>query len=146
MPPQSLAADLTILPISTLTDHALTSHIASRFHQGLPYVTISSGTLIALNTFQPFDINQDQVFKDLAARVYNRLCKRGESQVVLFLGESGSGKSEFRHSLTSHLLSKCTILKLVYFGQSNQHSLITPCQLKSDTPISYFRLSPPLKQ
>lgn len=106
MAPQSMAMDLSILPASTLTDHALTSHIASRYHQGLPFVTISTGTLIALNTFSPFDINQDQTFKDLAARIYNRLCKRGESQVIVFLGESGSGKTEFRNSLTSHLLSE----------------------------------------
>uniref|UniRef100_A0A060T355 chitin synthase n=1 Tax=Blastobotrys adeninivorans TaxID=409370 RepID=A0A060T355_BLAAD len=105
MAPQSLAMDLSYLPNSSLTDHALTSHIASRYHQGLPFVSVSTGTLIALNTFAPFDINQDQTFKDLAARVYNRLCKRGESQVVVFLGESGSGKSEFRNSLATHLLT-----------------------------------------
>ncbi|CAN6648337.1 hypothetical protein TRVA0_023S00474 [Trichomonascus vanleenenianus] len=97
--------DLSVLPANSLTDHALTSHIASRYHQGLPFVSISSATLIALNTFQPFDINQDQTFKDLAARVYNRLTKRGESQVVLFIGECGSGKTEFRDSLVSHLLT-----------------------------------------
>lgn len=109
MPPQSLASDLSILPVSTLTDHAITSHLASRYHQGLPFATISSGALIAFNTFQTFDINQDQTFKDLAARIYNRLVKRGESQVILFLGESGSGKTEFRNSLTSHLLSEYKI-------------------------------------
>lgn len=105
MAPQPAAMDLSLLPVNSLTDHALTSHIASRYHQGLPFVSISTGTLIALNTYSPFDINQDQTFKDLAARVYNRLCKRGESQVVLFLGESGSGKTEFRSSLVGHLLS-----------------------------------------
>lgn len=105
MPPQSLASDLSILPQNILSDHGLTSHMASRYHQGLPYATISTGMLIALNTFAPFDVNQDQLFKDMAARIYNRLVKRGESQLVLFLGESGSGKSEFRDNLTDHLLT-----------------------------------------
>lgn len=101
----SVATDISLLPIGSINDHTLTSHIASRFHQGMPYITISTGTLVAVNTFAPFDINQEQNFKDLAARAYNRLCKRGENQVILFLGETGSGKSDFRNCLAGHLLS-----------------------------------------
>lgn len=107
----SLTNDISLLPLGSLTDHTLTSHIASRFHQGMPYVSISTGTLVAINTFSPFDINQEQNFKDMSARAYNRLCKRGENQVIIFLGETGSGKSDFRDCLTSHLLSTyCFIL------------------------------------
>lgn len=112
--PQSMAADLTILPTNGISDHALTSHIASRFHQGLPFVTVSTGMLLMLNTFAPFDINQSEELKMLAVRVHNRLCLRGESQNVLFLGESGSGKSEFRGSVLGHFLGKY-LLQLLSF-------------------------------
>lgn len=105
----SLTNDISLLPLATINDHTLTSHIASRFHQGMPYVVISTGALVAVNTFTPFDINQEQNFKDLAARAYNRLCKRGENQVIIFLGESGSGKTDFRDCLSGHLLSKLII-------------------------------------
>lgn len=103
---QALTSDLTLLPVSSLTDHNITSHVASRFLQGMPHVTISTGTLVALNTNEPLDVNQELVFKDFAARIHNRLCKRGENQAIIFLGETGSGKSEFRDCLVSHLLSK----------------------------------------
>lgn len=105
MQTQSLTGDITLLPISSLTDHNITSHVASRFLQGMPYITISTGTLVALNTNEPVDINQELVFRDLAARIYNRLVKRGENQLAIFLGETGSGKTEFRDFLVSHILS-----------------------------------------
>lgn len=102
---QALTNDLTLLPVSSLTDHSLTSHVASRFLQGMPYVSISTGTLVALNTNEPMDVNQELVFKDFAARTHNRLCKRGENQVIIFLGETGSGKTAFRDCFVAHLLS-----------------------------------------
>lgn len=101
----SLAADLSLLSTQALDDRGITAHIASRFHQGMPFSTISTRTLIAVNTFAPFDLNQDQVFRDFAARVVHRMQARGESQVVVFEGESGSGKSEFARALTGHVLT-----------------------------------------
>ncbi|ODQ66999.1 hypothetical protein NADFUDRAFT_81629 [Nadsonia fulvescens var. elongata DSM 6958] len=119
MPPY-LSPDLSSIPTAGLSDNGITSHLASRFHQDSPFVTISSGTLIALNTFDPnvSDSNDHQytaneppsgglnlAFRDLAARVCNRLAKSGENQSVLLLGESGSGKSEFRKSIVQHFMA-----------------------------------------
>lgn len=110
---QALTSDITLLPVSSLTDHGLTSHVASRFLQGMPYISISTGTVVALNTNEPLDINQELIFKDLAARSYHRFSKRGENQVIIFLGETGSGKSEFRDCLVAHLLSKFSVVLLL---------------------------------
>lgn len=73
-------------------------------------MTVSTGMLIMVNTFAPFDVNQSEQLKMLAVRVHNRLCLRGESQNVLFLGESGSGKSEFRGNVLGHFLGKSLAL------------------------------------
>lgn len=100
----ALAADLSTLPASSINAHGLTTHIASRYHQGMPFSTLSTRALVAVNTFAEIDINQEQVFKDLAARVENRMRMRAESQAVLFLGEAGSGKSEFAAALYRNLL------------------------------------------
>lgn len=99
-----LAADLSTLPSSAINPHGITTHLASRYHQGLPFSTLSTRSLVAINTFVEVDVNQEQVFKDLAARVENRMRVRHESQSVVYLGESGSGKSEFAAVLYRNLL------------------------------------------
>jgi chitin synthase len=152
MQTQSLTGDITLLPISSLTDHNITSHVASRFLQGMPYITISTGTLVALNTNEPVDINQELVFRDLAARIYNRLVKRGENQAAIFLGETGSGKTEFRDFLVSHLLSMNHPLHLpppptdfliqkANYNLLSQPSPTTLCPPRSSMPTPFSRLS-----
>lgn len=99
-------ADLSLLPQAALTERGITAHIASRFHQGMPFCTISSRTLVAVNTFTgSLDVNQVQVYQDLATRVQNRMSSKLENQCVVFLGESGSGKTESAESLLASLLT-----------------------------------------
>lgn len=72
----------------------------------MPFSTISSRTLVAVNTFaDELDVNQEQVFRDMATRVFNRMVTRNESQACVFLGESGSGKSEYAASLMRSVLT-----------------------------------------
>lgn len=99
-------SDLSQLPASALTERGITAHIASRYHQGMPFSTISTKVLVALNTFtNELDINQEQVFKDMATRIYNRMTMRFEGQACVFLGENGSGKSEYAAALSRALLT-----------------------------------------
>lgn len=99
-------ADLSQLPSASLTERGITAHIASRYHQGMPFSTISTRTIVAVNTFtNELDINQEQVFRDLATRIQNRMETGLESQCCVFLGEGGSGKSAYVASLTRSLLT-----------------------------------------
>lgn len=101
-----MIADISQLPPTALTERGITAHIASRFHQGMPYSSVSSRTLVAVNTFaDELDLNQEQVFRDMATRVFNRMVTRNESQACVFLGESGSGKSEYAASLMRSMLT-----------------------------------------
>ncbi|KAK7207017.1 chitin synthase ChsE [Myxozyma melibiosi] len=97
MPP---VADVSQLSAAALSDHSITAHLGARFHAGHPVSFISSNSLIAINTFSSSDPRD---VSDLASRVYDRLLRRSENQLILFLGESGSGKSELRNHLCARL-------------------------------------------
>ncbi|KAK9386585.1 chitin synthase-domain-containing protein [Lipomyces mesembrius] len=95
-------ADVSQLSATALSEHAITAHLGARFHHGLPISSISTNSLISINTFtspEPFEVTA------LAARAYDRLLRRAENQLIVFLGESGSGKSELRNHLCSRLHS-----------------------------------------
>ncbi|KAK9362997.1 chitin synthase-domain-containing protein [Lipomyces starkeyi] len=95
-------ADISQLSATALSEHAITAHLGARFHYGLPISSISTHSLISINTFtspEPFEVAA------LAARAYDRLLRRAENQLIVFLGESGSGKSELRNHLCSRLHS-----------------------------------------
>ncbi|KAF3908262.1 Myosin-X [Arthrobotrys entomopaga] len=97
-------ASLPSLPAHVQSDTHLTAHLASRFHLSLPTASISSHALISLNTFTSATVAGVECEK-LAERMYNRLCHRAENQAVLFLGESGAGKTTLRSHLLASLLS-----------------------------------------
>ncbi|EPS36640.1 hypothetical protein H072_9862 [Dactylellina haptotyla CBS 200.50] len=97
-------ASLPSLPAHVQSDTHLTAHLASRFHLSLPTASISSHALISLNTYTSATVAGVECEK-LAERMYNRLCHRAENQAVLFLGESGAGKTTLRSHLLASLLS-----------------------------------------
>ncbi|KAK6346734.1 hypothetical protein TWF696_006846 [Orbilia brochopaga] len=97
-------ASLPSLPSHVQSDTHLTAHLASRFHLSLPTASISSHALISLNTYTTATVAGVECEK-LAERMYNRLCQRAENQAVLFLGESGAGKTTLRSHLLASLLS-----------------------------------------
>ncbi|KAK9446995.1 chitin synthase-domain-containing protein [Limtongia smithiae] len=97
MPP---VADISQLPASALSSQNITAHLGARFHNGMPVSAISSHTLIAFNSYTSVQSNE---IVALASRAYDRLFRLGENQLVVFLGESGSGKSELRSHLCSRL-------------------------------------------
>ncbi|KAK9477488.1 chitin synthase-domain-containing protein [Lipomyces japonicus] len=97
MPP---VADVSQLSETALSDHAITAHLGARFHNGMPISTVSTNALVAINTFSSPETS-DVVA--LAARAYDRLLRRSENQLIVFVGESGTGKSELRNHLCSRL-------------------------------------------
>ncbi|EKD21609.1 uncharacterized protein L3040_004833 [Drepanopeziza brunnea f. sp. 'multigermtubi'] len=105
---------LPALPAHLQSDTHLTAHLASRFHVSLPTAQLSSHALICLNTYSTSTKGPDGGkegsamggAEDLAERAYTRLGARSENQAVVFLGESGSGKTTVRSHLLSALLSK----------------------------------------
>ncbi len=99
-------ADLSTLPASGMDELGITSQCASRFHQNLPYAYIGTGAVVAINTYKKISIEQAEVFKNLGNRALRRLNLLDESQTITFLGEPGSGKSEFKTIVTNHLLSQ----------------------------------------
>ncbi|KAI9807642.1 MAG: hypothetical protein M1825_005583 [Sarcosagium campestre] len=104
---------LSSLPAHLQSDTHLTAHLASRFHVGLPTAQLSSHALISLNTYTSASKGQNggkegsamAGAEELAGRAFARLGGRGENQAVVFLGESGSGKTTIRSHLLSSLLS-----------------------------------------
>jgi len=84
---------LAALPEHLQSDTHLTAHLASRFHAGFPTATLSSHALICLNTYTSSSKGPDggkegsamAGAEDLARRAYNRLGRRMENQVVLFV-------------------------------------------------------------
>ncbi|KAA8571215.1 hypothetical protein EYC84_000551 [Monilinia fructicola] len=105
---------LPALPAHLQSDTHLTAHLASRFHVSLPTANLSSHALISLNTYSSSTKGPDGGkegsamggAEDMADRAYTRLGARTENQAVVFLGESGSGKTTVRSHLLSALLSK----------------------------------------
>lgn len=111
--PQYLQDSLPSLPEHLQSDTQLTAHLASRFHAHLPTARLSSHALITLNTYTSSSKGPnggeegscDAAVKELGARAYARLGHRKEDQAVIFLGETGSGKSQLRSTLLKSVLT-----------------------------------------
>ncbi|XPT01317.1 Chitin synthase [Ascochyta lentis] len=138
---------LALLPQHQQTDTGLTSALASRFHAHMPTATLSSHAIISLNTYtdpsRGVDGGEDgsavQAAKDLAQRAYMRLGQRSEDQAVVFLGETGAGKTTIRgHMLREFLRYSATPLSkkiehanFVFEAFTTTKSLTTPSASKS---------------
>ncbi|KAI5861877.1 glycosyltransferase family 2 protein [Durotheca rogersii] len=107
---------LPSLPAHLQSDTHLTAHLASRFHVSIPTARLSSHALISLNTYTSSTKGLDggkegsamAGAEDMADRAFLRLGHRTENQAILFLGESGSGKTTIRSHLLTALLNKCS--------------------------------------
>ncbi|KAI1201372.1 chitin synthase [Nemania serpens] len=105
---------LPSLPAHLQSDTHLTAHLASRFHVSIPTARLSSHALISLNTYTSSTKGLDggkegsamAGAEDMADRAFMRMGHRSENQAVLFLGESGSGKTTIRSHLLTALLNK----------------------------------------
>ncbi|KAI2625179.1 glycosyltransferase family 2 protein [Xylaria nigripes] len=105
---------LPSLPAHLQSDTHLTAHLASRFHVAIPTARLSSHALISLNTYTSSTKGLDggkegsamAGAEDMAERAFLRLGHRTENQAILFLGESGSGKTTIRSHLLTALLNK----------------------------------------
>lgn len=105
---------LPSLPAHLQSDTHLTAHLASRFHAAHPTARLSSHALISLNTYTSStkgpeggkDGSAMGGAEELADRAWLRLGHRSESQAIVFLGESGSGKSTIRSHLLTAILNK----------------------------------------
>ncbi|KAI9167232.1 Chitin synthase 8 [Paramyrothecium foliicola] len=105
---------LPSLPAHLQSDTHITAHLASRFHVSRPTAKLSSHALISLNTYTSSSKGPDggkegsamAGAEDIANRAWLRLGHRSESQSIVFLGESGSGKSTIRSHLLTALLNK----------------------------------------
>ncbi|KAI1639316.1 class V chitin synthase [Biscogniauxia mediterranea] len=105
---------LPSLPAHLQSDTHLTAHLASRFHVSIPTARLSSHALISLNTYTSSAKGLDggkegsamAGAEDMADRAFLRLGHRSENQAILFLGESGSGKTTIRAHLLTALLNK----------------------------------------
>lgn len=138
---------LTALPQHQQNENGITSALASRFHAQLPVATLSSHALIAFNTFKDASRGVDggkdgsahQFSEDLVQRAYNRLGQRSEDQAIVFLGESGAGKTTIRgHMLRSLLAYSATPLSkkiehanFVFDALTTAKALTTPIASKS---------------
>ncbi|KAH0238950.1 hypothetical protein KCU71_g24349, partial [Aureobasidium melanogenum] len=111
--PAHAQASLPALPAHLQDDTHLTAHLASRFHVSLPTAQLSSHAIISLNTYTSSAKGPDGskegsamgAAEDLASRAYTRLGARQENQAVVFLGETGSGKTTLRSHVLSALLN-----------------------------------------
>ncbi|KAI0185668.1 class V chitin synthase [Xylaria flabelliformis] len=105
---------LPSLPAHLQSDTHLTAHLASRFHVSIPTARLSSHALVSLNTYTSSTKGLDggkegsamAGAEDIADRAFLRMGHRSENQAVLFLGESGSGKTTIRSHLLTSLLNK----------------------------------------
>jgi len=84
---------LVALPEHMQSDVPLTSHLASRFHAGLPTSTLSSHALVSLNTYtsssKGFNGGKEGSAmagaEDMVDRAFTRLGQRSENQAILFV-------------------------------------------------------------
>ncbi|KAK4166060.1 chitin synthase 8 [Cladorrhinum sp. PSN259] len=104
---------LPSLPAHLQSDTHITAHLASRFHVSIPTARLSSHALVCLNTYTSStkgDGSRDScamsAAEDMAERAYIRLGHRSENQAILFLGESGSGKTTIRSHVLTALLNR----------------------------------------
>ncbi|KAL1305423.1 hypothetical protein AAFC00_002308 [Neodothiora populina] len=145
--PQHTQASLPALPAHLQTDTHLTAHLASRFHVSLPTAQLSSSAIISLNTYTSSTKGPDGgkegsamgAAEELAARAWSRLGARQENQAVVFLGESGSGKTTIRSHLLSSLLNhtstplsgKLSYAAFVFDTLTTTKSVTTPTASKA---------------
>ncbi|KAF2817298.1 putative chitin synthase 8 [Mytilinidion resinicola] len=145
--PQYAQPSLPALPPHLQSDTHLTAHLASRFHAHLPVANLSSHAIIALNTYTDSSLGPDggkegsamAAAEELALRAWTRLGHRSESQAVVFLGESGAGKTTIRAHLLTALLnysstplsSKLSYAAFVFDTLTTTKSLTTPRASKS---------------
>ncbi|KAJ5796062.1 CAZyme family GT2 [Penicillium psychrosexuale] len=145
--PAHAQPSLPSLPAHLQSDTHLTAHLASRFHVGLPTAHLSSQALISLNTYSSAIKGPDGgkegsaagEAEDLARRAFTRLGARGENQAVVFLGESGSGKTTIRSHLLSSFLSfsstplssKISYAAFVFDTLTTTKSVTTPTASKA---------------
>ncbi|RDW90316.1 chitin synthase class Va [Aspergillus mulundensis] len=145
--PSHVQSSLPSLPAHLQSDTHLTAHLASRFHVGLPTARLSSHALISLNNFTSSSKGPDGgkegsamgEAEDLARRAYTRLGARGENQAVVFLGESGAGKTTLRSHLLSSFLSysstplssKLSYAAFIFDTLTTTKSLTTPTASKA---------------
>ncbi|ORY75795.1 chitin synthase-domain-containing protein [Protomyces lactucae-debilis] len=99
--------DLTQL--SSISDESITALLRERFNNDLFCAKLSSTATVIVNAFQ--DLSQEPIARtynpeelpavsDAVLQAYEHLRRDQESQSVLFIGESGSGKSAYRkHSV-----------------------------------------------
>ncbi|OAL43010.1 chitin synthase 6 [Pyrenochaeta sp. DS3sAY3a] len=129
------------------SDTGLTSALASRYHAHMPIATLSSQGIVAINTCTDASRGVDggkegsaqQAAEDLANRAYLRLGQRSEDQAVVFLGESGAGKTTVRGHVLRSLLSfsstplskKIENANFVFDAFTTTKSLTTPTASKS---------------
>ncbi|KAL8970196.1 MAG: hypothetical protein Q9183_001636, partial [Haloplaca sp. 2 TL-2023] len=142
-----LQPSLPALPSHLQSDTHLTAHLASRFHVSLPVSRLSSQALIALNTYTSSSRGPDggtggsamAEAEELAGRAWSRLGGRGENQAIVFLGESGSGKTTIRSHLLSSLLAlsstplsnKLSLAAFVFDTLTTTKSSTTPTASKA---------------
>ncbi|KKK18817.1 hypothetical protein ARAM_007342 [Aspergillus rambellii] len=145
--PSHTQSSLPSLPAHLQSDTHLTAHLASRFHVGLPTARLSSHALISLNSYTSSSKGPDGAkegsamgeAEDLARRAFTRLGARGENQAVVFLGESGAGKTTIRSHLLSSFLSfsstplssKLSYAAFVFDTLTTTKSLTTPTASKA---------------
>ncbi|KAJ5662206.1 Chitin synthase 8 [Penicillium maclennaniae] len=145
--PAHAQSSLPSLPAHLQSDTHLTAHLASRFHVGLPTARLSSQALISLNTYTSASKGPDGAKEgsaageadDLARRAFTRLGARAENQAVVFLGESGSGKTTIRSHLLSSFLSfsstplssKLSYAAFVFDTLTTTKSVTTPTASKA---------------
>lgn len=145
--PQHVQASLPALPAHLQSDTHLTAHLASRFHVSLPTAQLSSHAIISLNTYTssakgPNGGKEGSAMgaaEELAARAWTRLGSRQENQAVVFLGESGSGKTTIRSHLLSSLLNhtstplsnKLSYAAFVFDTLTTTKSVTTPTASKA---------------
>ncbi|KAL2851992.1 chitin synthase-domain-containing protein [Aspergillus pseudoustus] len=145
--PSHVQSSLPSLPAHLQSDTHLTAHLASRFHVGLPTARLSSHALISLNTCTSSSKGPDGgkegsamgEAEDLARRAFTRLGARGENQAMVFLGESGSGKTTIRSHVLSSFLSfsstplssKLSYAAFIFDTLTTTKSLTTPTASKA---------------
>ncbi|EGD88673.1 hypothetical protein H112_03593 [Trichophyton rubrum D6] len=151
--PTHAQSSLPALPAHLQNDTHLAAHLASRFHVSLPTARLSSQALICLNTYTSSTKGPDGgkegsamgEAEDLARRAWTRLGSRGENQAIVFLGESGSGKTTIRSHLLSSILSfsstplstKLSLAAFVFDTLTTTKSVTTPTASKAGL---YFEL------
>lgn len=145
--PQHAQASLPALPSHLQSDTHLTAHLASRFHVSLPTAQLSSQAIICLNTYTSSSKGPNGgkegsamgAAEELASRVWTRMGARQENQAVVFLGETGAGKTTVRSHLLSSLLnytstplsSKLSFAAFVFDTLTTTKSVTTPTASKA---------------